>query len=1126
MKGFISLTTRIFCFLILAILMYDAHPVDGQTITGSVRGTVTESSGAVVQGAAVKITNVNTGISTATHSDHSGFYTIQFLPIGSYKLEISSSGFSDFQVGPFDLGIDKIVDFNAALKVQGASNNVNVSSDATPVLETQSPTLGATLSFNELNNLPNNGLNFSALTLFVPGAVTTSLSYMTGYIANFPTASAFDTPQFNGNRGQSNSYIQDGVEINQSIDNRISYNLAPAATQEIRVITGNADAEYGNASGGEVILVTKGGSNSFHGSVYNFLRNDSLDANSLANNISQIPKSSYTQNQFGATFGGPVIKNKLFLFADYEGFRYHSGGAATASVPTSQMRTGDLSQLLSVKKIQLYNTQDGFTPYANNQIPITNPVATFLFAHPEIYPLPNNTPLDGLTQNDYIGYSKTAYTNDQGDLRGDYAIGPKDSLMVRFSQDQAVSTTAHPVLAITFPQTSVFPFQSLVLNEVHTFGQSFVNEFRAGYMRVNGLASGATQDSTGLFGKMGDSVVGIPYENQPYEGFSLMKFSGSDATNIGSSAVSDTIVDNTIEYGDDIIWEHGNHVTKFGLQFVRYQQNYAVPGNNGALGNFSYSGQFTSNPTSNGAPSAGFPFADFVLDEGVSAGVGGVTGLFGERQWRDAYYVQDDWKLRHNLTINLGVRYAYDQPTYEVHNRQVSVNLSNPSLGPAGVELAGQNGNSRALYNANYTAVMPRLGASWQALPRLVVRMGYGITDNLEGGGVGTRFTQNPPFEAQFSETTSTPNRTSGGSPIRVENGFMVSTGGSLTKNTQYNIWAPNIRPAFVQQYNLSAQFELNHTSSLQAGYVGQIGQHLLNWENFNQWPSPCTASCSNAPFYNLIGQTGYLSVILSEAVFNYNALQVVLKNRLSQGLEYSINYTWSKTMTDAVGIQGLAGVDANSVSAQNAYNLIADYGPAAYDTRQNFTATAVYDLPFGRGRKFGTQWNRLLDSVAGGWKTSGVVIAYSGFPITITSNNNANLNAETARADQYLPLHVVNHSIKNWFGTDSSARPCTGTSGAFDGSCAYGPELPNQLGTARVGTERGPRFTQIDLSVSKDFTIWEAHKLQFRTDFFNALNIASYAAPVANISSTTFGQISATATSPRQIQFSTSYRF
>jgi hypothetical protein len=1113
------------CMVFISLFISEVRS-PAQTITGSVRGTVTEQSGAVVVGAAIQITNVNTGVVTNSVSDSAGVYSVQFLPVGIYKLNVTAPGFSASQIGPFDLQIDQTISFTVKLNVGETTTSVKVNAEAAEILNTQNATLGATISANTLTNLPNNGQNVSIATLFMPGAITTSLNGMIGNNGLAGQNSPFDTPSFNGNREQANGYILDGVQILNTTADRVVYSPAPAGLQEMRIITSNADAEYGNASGGEVIMVTRGGTNLFHGSLYGYLRNDNLDANSWANDFASLPKTNYTQTQFGATVGGPIIKNKLFFFADYEGFDFHSGGPATASVPTAQMRTGDFSQVLNLKGIQLYNTQNGFKPFVNNQIPINNPAAQYIFAHPQVYPLPNHSATDGLTQNNYVGYSKSINLNNQGDLRLDYKIGPRDSLMARFSQANLYEDTSHPVLPIAFAQAQTFPFQNLVMNYVHTFSASLVNEFRAGYMRTNGEASGVPADTTGLFGLNGDQLLGIPIANQPYQGFSEMEFSGSDATSIGNNAVSDTIVNNTIEYGDDIVWEHGKHITTFGVEFSRYQENYKVPGNSGALGQFTYSGQFTANPAIGGTSSAGFPFADFVLDEGFSAGKGGLSGTFGLRQWRDGYYAQDDWKIRSNLTLNIGLRYVYDQPYYEVHNKEVTVNLADPSLGTAGLELAGQNGNSRALYKPVYTGFMPRLGFAWQAMPRVVVRGGYGITDDMEGGGLGTRMTQNPPFETQFSEVASTPTGSSPGAPIRVENGFALATGSSTVKTTQYNIWSPNLRPAVIQQYNLAAQYLLNHDTSIQAGYVGQVGQHLLNWENDNQWPAPCTGVCTNAPFYNLIGQSGYLSVISSEGISNYNALQVAVQRRLNNGLESTINYTWSKSMTDAVGIFGVyneAGTNGSSVYSQNAYNLKAEYGPAGYDARQNVTATTVYQLPFGRGKMFGSGWNRWTDSALGGWKLSGAGIFYSGFPITITSSNNANINSETARANQYLPLRIVHRTVGNWFGTDPSAERC---SGAFNGVCAYGTELPNQFGTARIGTERGPDYRQVDLSAFKAFPIKDEQDIQFRADFFNAFNIASYSQPATSISTTTFGQITSTASAPRQIQLSVAYHF
>ena len=1114
--------SRRMLFQIAFLVLTTAVSLSAQTITGSVRGQVTDQSGAVVPGAAIQVINVETGVATKKNTDSAGVYNIQFLPIGNYRLSATAAGFTKADIGPFDLQIDQTVSLNVKLTVGSTSETVKVDAGSAPLLDTENATLGATISANTLVNLPNNGLNFQTPALFMPGAVTTSLTSMTGGDATERASDTSDSPSFNGNREQADNYILDGVEINETADNTTGYNPAPASLQEMRVISGNADAEYGNASGGEVISVTKGGTNSFHGSAYDYLRSEILDANSWAANNTGIAKSSYTQNQFGATFGGPILKNKLFFFGDFEGLRYHTGGQATASVPTSAMRSGDFSQLLSVKAIQLYNTQNAFKPYVNNQIPITNPAAKYLFANQGIYPLPNHTALDGLTQADYVGYTKSSTVNNQGDLRVDYSISDANKLMSRFTMGDAYNFTTHPVLPIAFAHPSNFPFQSMVFNYVHTFGPSLVNELRAGFSRLNWNPAPPV-DTTGLFGSKGDSLLGLTFPNQPYAGFTEFSFSGSDASVIGTNGAVNTNINNTLDYGDDFVWQHGKQTTKFGAQFVRYQVNFEVAGNDGALGIFSYTGQFTANPTIGGTTASGFPLADFALDEAYSAGVGAAPTLSGQRQWRDAYYIQDDWKILRTLTVNLGARYAYDQPLYEIHNKEVSVNLSNPSLGIAGLEFAGQNGNSQALYNPYYLEFMPRLGFSWQPISRFVIRGGYGITDDMEGIGIGTRMTQNAPYVYQFAETASTPTKTSSGSPLLVESGFATGTSNVSVTNTKYNVWSPNLRPALVQAFNLTTEYEFSSNTTAQLAYVGQIGQHLINWEQMNQWPAPCTSTCTTAPFYGLVGQTGTISAIFSEAISNYNAMQATLRHRQSNGLEYGINYTWSHTLSDATGIFGVANVDGPSVYSQNAHDVMNSYGPAGYDTRNNLTATAVYQLPFGRGKVLGGNWNRATDEALGGWKLSGASILYTGFPITINSSNNANINDSASRAMQYLPLHIVHQSVTDWFGTDPSATPCSGTS---NGTCAYGTELPNGIGTARVGTERGPVFRQIDLSAFKEFPTFEGQFVQFRADFFNAFNIVSYSQPTSTLPSTTFGQITSSRSSPRNIQFELEYRF
>jgi hypothetical protein len=419
---------------------------------------------------------------------------------------------------------------------------------------------------------------------------------------------------------------------------------------------------------------------------------------------------------------------------------------------------------------------------------------------------------------------------------------------------------------------------------------------------------------------------------------------------------------------------------------------------------------------------------------------------------------------------------------------------------------------------------MPRIGFAWQPEQRMVVRGGYGTTVVLEGTGSSLRLTQNPPFEYSFTAQAITPTSSSSGAPLQVQNGFATAPGNVSASTTQYYAWAANLRPSFIQQFSLTTEYEVNNATSVQLGYIGETGQHLIVPIDGNQWPSPCSQKCTSAPFYNLVGQTGSVDITASEGMSNYNALQAVVRHRQVNGLEYTVNYTYAKNLTNYPGFYGVPGVNGPSPYWQNAYDPGADYGPGGFDVRHNVTATGYYELPFGHNRKFGGHWNSAMNETLGGWKIAGSGTLYTGFPITITGPNNANSNALAARANRYSPLQVKGRSVRDWFGSDASAIPCSGPS---NGVCAYGPELPNSFGTAGVGTQRGPGYRDMDLSLFKTFALTENRQnLDFRADFFNAFNLASYADPASSVSSTNFGQITSTRSPQRQIQFSARYHF
>jgi len=1107
-----------------------------QTITGSIRGVIVDQSGAAVEGAVVSVRNVGTNVVIRVTTDRGGAYNFQSLPIGAYQVSATKPGFNVVTNRPFSLEIDQIAKIDLQLHVGEVTASVEVDANAGALLQTEDSTLGTTLTANTLENMPLNAQNFSYATLFVPGAVAPSSKTMGGQDGTERNTSSADQPSFNGNRQQTNNYILDGADINENMNNLIGYNPAPEALQQIRVITGNANAEYGNVNGGEVIMVTKGGTNKFHGSLYSFYENQDLSANSWANNNTTIPtpKNNYHQNQFGATFGGPILRDKLFFFADYEGFRNSTAGLGTASVPTARMRTGDFSEFLGVNStvtthIQLYDTHNGLTPatpYVNNQIPIVNPIAKFLFAHPEIYPLPTpglgtNTAASPDSSN-YRSNTSTIVNNNQGDVRVDYTWGSHDAFNGRFSMGDPWDKTI-PVLKITFPGGNEYPYKGGVINQVHTFTSSLQNAFRAGYSRIEFL-EGVPVDSTGVFGSSGDAMLGLPLANQPYPGFSQVNLSSVES-NIGTRGAATTFYENIFSYGDDVSWQHGKHILKFGAQALRYQQNYFYPSTYGAMGYFAYNGSYTANSTAavkNGPKVTGYGYADFVLDKSDAQYIGGVAGRVGQRQYRLAFYAQDDWKLLPNLTVNIGLRYGYDQPIYEVNNKEVNVNTDNPASCPDCIEFAGSNGNSRALYKPYYKEFMPRVGFAYQLNPGVVIRGGYGITDDLEGTGANLRLTQNSPYIYQFTNVSTTPTAASGGTPQAVESGFAQAPGNVSVASTAYHAWAHNLRPSLIQEYNLTTQVILNSKTTFQLGYVGEVGQHLIVPENVNQYTTP--GASSSAPYAKLVGTAGTVYLTQSEGLSNYNAMQVTIRQRESHGLEYTFNYTLSKSMSNNPGFYGVTGVDGASVFPQNIYNPHGDYGPEATDSRNTVSFTMVYALPFGHGRDFGNHWNRLVDEAIGGWKISGNAILYSGFPITMTSTNYANANAGTARANQYRPLIVKNRSVSHWFGTDPSATPCGGVD---DSHCAYGVESQNSFGTSHVNTERAPGYRIIDMSLFKEFRTFRDEALMFRVDGFNVFNLASYGAPGASVSSSSaYGVISSTLTPARQFELSAKYRF
>jgi hypothetical protein len=1105
-----------------------------QTITGSVSGVVTDPSGAVIPGAKVAATNVDTGVTVTDTSNSAGIYNIRFLQIGRYKVTTKANGFSTQTYGPFSLEIDQVAKVDVALKIGQSNETVQVDMEAQPILNTENATLGETFTENTINSIPLNGRDFSQLTVFTPGAVSTDYGAFGGQASTERDTGGSTVANVNGNRAQSNNYILDGQEINENLNNTIGYTPSPDSLDQIRVISSNANAEFGNVNGGDIVMVTKSGTNKFHGSVFGFLESAKLDADSWTNKhqVPIVPVSPFTQTIFGGTLGGPILKDKLFFFIDYEGFREHTAGPTPYSVAPAAYRGQSASGNCAVGQADfsnlgypLYNTQNegGAVPYINNCVPITNPVAIYLFSHPNIYPLPNATGTDPTgVQNDYQGQTASFQRNDQGDVKIDYHFREKDVISGRYSQGYAQDATTKEPIPVEFPSASNYPDHLFSSDWTHTFNSAIVNSLRASYARIR-YNSGVTTDPSGVFGLTGNSVVGIPSQAQLTAGFSSQAFSGTVVSNFGANPTPEVFIDNVFQYGDNLTWQKGKHLIKFGAELTRYQQNSFYPGNDGELGTFSYTGQFSANPDGSSKDNG---FADFVSNYANDATVGQVVGRTGQRQYRNAYFAQDDWKITPKLTLNLGIRYEYDQPIYEVNNKEANINLTTGIVEYAGKIPSGNTFTNatvcphRACYSGSYDDFMPRVGFSYQPMHKAVVRGGYGITTYLEGTGANLRLTQNPPFHNDFETKATIPTPGNAGTPVLTSNGFPTNT----PPVTTFYAWKNNLQSAIIQEFSLTMEYQLTNTSSIQAGYVGEIGKHLVDPAYANQ----LTSLGATAPYASVVGQTGVVKVTASDSSLNYNALQVVFRQRLTAGLEFTANYTYSKALTDDIGYYGAADIQQQYYQ-QNVYDIHGDYGPAGDDVRHSFNATGTYTLPYGRGQKFGSGANYFLEEAFGGWKVSGSGVKYTGFPVTVTSaaQYSSLIGAYTgaARPDQINSVKIVNRSVNQWFGNDPSiTQPCA--SGQTNSVCAYAVQSNTNFGDVKTGSLRAPGFLNVDAAIQKSFLVYKQNHLDFRADFFNALNIASYGNPDNGITDANFGQITSTRSTERHIQFELKYAF
>jgi len=1088
-----------------------------QEVTATINGTVTDPTGKVVTNIDVTATDLDRGTVWTAKTNNEGFFNLTHLPVGRYEVRVSASGFRTAVQSPVVLQLNQVSAVNVQLAVGQNSETVNVTGEA-PLLQTQSTEVSTVIDARANVDLPLASRNYLQLTLLTPGAVTPNPSGP-GSFSSGQTTGQNERPMINGNRFTQNDYILDGMDNNQFSDNFVAYTPQPDAIQEFNLISQNAPADFGNYMGGIISVSTKSGTNSFHGSVFEFFRNDKLNANEWMNGLvtPANPKPKLRWNQFGAAVGGPIIKNKVFFFADYQGERFDTPASTSAfTVFTAKERTGDFSELLP--NIVVKNPTTGL-PFPGNVIPHNLLSQSALkIVGSQYYPSPINNNLTSNANN----IRNTFVNVDQGDGKVDWAINDKNHVFGRFSKSETVNPTNNSYI-LAYNTTSNAGAWNTVADYTRAFTNNLLNDARLGVGYINifsGTNGNSIKDPGTTFG-----IPGLPTDILP----AMTLNNNSTVTGVGGSKAafgskdSQTVyADTIIQYQDVLSWTHGKHTSRFGFQGWRLRMNGFFPGNGGIAGNFDFNGRYS-----------GIAESDFMLGYPDQVQVGTAGPVWGQRGNIFGAFYQDDWKVAPKLTLNLGLRYELHTPWYETNNKQVNFDPVTGAL-----ELPGQNGNSRALYNT-YNGIgnfQPRIGIAYAIHPNTVLRAGYAVSSFMEGTGQGLRLPQNPPYSIQsIADYNSLPLPTTtldqGFTPIVPSNpctiqGMQTDSpacyGGSLLLS-----WDKNVQPARSSQWNFTMQHQLTNSITFQVGYVGQTARHLAVPKNLAQLYLNPDHTVGPSRFFvdhqNLLNDPldALPLATFSSATSNYNALQAELQGRLSHGMSYQLSYTWSHCLTDATGFFGESGSNQQSASQdawyQNVYDPKADYGSCYFNVTNNFAGYFIYDLPFGRGRTYGGDMNKVANAIVGDWRVSVIPSFRGGFPLTLGANDSSGTKfAFGPRPDCNGPP-VVLGKVKatgsaapgyQWFSPAPYSQPATG----YFGNCS-------------VGSVYGPGEANIDLGVSKSFPIHEAQNLEFRAEFLNAFNHPILNAPDVGFGDNTLGVINSSQ-GARNIQFALKYNF
>ncbi|HZT28327.1 MAG TPA: TonB-dependent receptor [Bryobacteraceae bacterium] len=1072
----------------VVVCLFCAAGVSFAQPAATILGRVEDSTGAVVAGAKVVVRNTDTGLERTTTTSGTGDYELPLLPItGAYSLSVSKEGFQSQEYKGIVLQVDQRARYDVVLKVGSVSETVSVTGEI-PIINTERGSVGQVIGNQNIVDLPLNGRDFTQLASLLPNAIVRSGS------ASASVAGS-DTVAVSGGRLSKTEYLLDGISINEQLFDGVAVRPSVDAIQEFKLQANSFSAEYGR--GNAIMNITmKGGTNDYHGTLFEFLRNDKLDAR----NPFLPSKAPYRQNQYGIAGGGPVLipklyngKDKTFIFLDWEGTRIRQGQAFNPVVPSAAFRSGDFSSLSTPIRDPL--TQQ---PFPGNIIPpsrIDPSTSYFLKFMPLPYTAQGTAPYAAPFSSDV----------DQGNLRFDQKVSEKNSFFLRYTYNRRENFNPG-----NYPQNGGYTQDNRVHNvafsDTHIFSPNVINELRLGYTRFYNanIPQGLGTNYTALSG-----ITGFELTSLNFPGFPQLSISGYSgiAGNAFQPLINPT---NMYEIVDGLSWIKGSHTVKFGTDL----RDYRFTSTNSAYsrGNFAFTGAWTGNA-----------FADYMTGYPNSGLRDFPRNQFGQYQRQYHFYVQDDWKVARNLTVNLGLRYEinripfwvqyqgarfdFDRNKVEVqHMPNGQINLTTQQVASFAypvfqdVIVSPESvGLPNTLMKQHWNDWAPRAGLAWRptADNKTVVRAGAGIFYMLTSGNNSV---STPIINVPFIVDESLTQPTVGGIPQRrVENFFPpFSSNANFTTALAYG-FNPDMLTPRMYQYNLAVQRELWRDFSLEVAYVGNQSRHLEMQNLPENYPAispgdtrPVQQRRPNPRF----SQGSYWD---NSGSGRYNAMEVKFEKRYSRGYQFLIGYTYGRSLDMGTQDQGGGGID-------NPYNYRTMWGPSDLDFKQRMVTSFVLDLPFGKGKLIGGSAHGLANGIIGGWQLTGILTFQGGFPFTPT----------LASAD---PTHTGrSYGLRpNVAGTGALANP---TRDLWFNTKDFPIPADYTIGNAGRNILRGPGISNQDLSVHKNFYFNERIYLQFRAEYFNTFNITNLSNPSSAVDVASGGKIFSTSTAARIGQF------